>query len=66
MTALWAATVLEHFPRLGSQFRQGRRALAHGQLRSEHVDEIEQGQRGCWLKISTVLNPNKKTAIQLF
>jgi hypothetical protein len=29
-----------------SQFRQGRRALAHGQLRSEHVDEIEQGQQG--------------------
>jgi hypothetical protein len=46
MTALWAATVLEHFPRLGSQFWQGRRALAHGQLRSEHVDEIEQGQQG--------------------
>ena len=46
MTALWAATVLEHFPRPGSQFRQGRRALAHGQLRSEHVDEIEQGQQG--------------------
>ena len=46
MTALWAATMLEHFPRLGSQFRQGRRALAHGQLRSEHVDEIEQGQQG--------------------
>ena len=46
MTALWAATVLEHFPRPGSQFRQGRRALAHGQLRSEHVDEIEQGQHG--------------------
>jgi hypothetical protein len=38
--------VLEHFPRLGSQFRQGRRALAHGQLRSEHIDEIEQGQQG--------------------
>ncbi len=46
MTVLWAATVLEHFPRPGSQFRQGRRALAHGQLRSEHVDEIEQGQQG--------------------
>jgi hypothetical protein len=46
MTELWAATVLEHIPRLGSQFRQGRRALAHGQLRSEHVDEIEQGQQG--------------------
>ena len=46
MTVLWAATVLEHFLRPGSQFRQGRRALAHGQLRSEHVDEIEQGQQG--------------------
>jgi len=46
MTALWAATVLEHFPRLGLQFWQGRRALAHGQLRSEHVDAIEQGQQG--------------------
>ena len=46
MTALWASTVLVHRPRLGSQFRQGRRALAHGQLRSEHVDEIEQGQQG--------------------
>jgi hypothetical protein len=47
MTALWAATVLEHFPRLaGLQFWQGRRALAHGQLRSEHVDKIEQGQHG--------------------
>ena len=46
MTALWAATVLEHFPRSGSQFRQGRSALAHGQLRSEHVDEIKQGQQG--------------------
>jgi len=46
MTALWGATVLKHFPRLGSQFRQGRRALAHGQLRSEHVNEIEQGQHG--------------------
>jgi hypothetical protein len=46
MTALWAATVLVHRPRLESQFRQGRRALAHGQLRSEHVDEIEQGQQG--------------------
>jgi hypothetical protein len=46
MTALWVATVLEHFPRLGLQFWQGRSALAHGQLRSEHVDEIEQGQHG--------------------
>ena len=46
MTALWAATVLEHLPWLESQFRQSRRALAHGQLRSEHVDEIEQGQQG--------------------
>ena len=46
MTALWAATVLVHLPRLESQFRLGRRALAHGQLRSEHVDEIEQGQQG--------------------
>jgi hypothetical protein len=46
MTALWAATVLVHFPRPGLQFWQGRRALAHGQLRSEHVDEIEQGQQG--------------------
>jgi len=46
MAALWVATVLEHLPRLESQFRQGRRALAHGQLRSEHVDEIEQGQQG--------------------
>jgi hypothetical protein len=45
MTALWAATVLAHFPRPGSQFRQGRRALAHGQLRSEHVNKIEQGQQ---------------------
>jgi hypothetical protein len=46
MTALWAATVLEHCPRLESQFWQGRRALAHGQLRSEHVNEIKQGQQG--------------------
>ena len=46
MTALWAATVLEHLPRLELQFRQGRRALAHGQLCSEHIDEIEQGQQG--------------------
>jgi len=46
MTALWASTVLEHRPRLGSQFRQGRRTLAHGRLRSEHADKIEQGQQG--------------------
>jgi hypothetical protein len=46
MTVLWVATVLEHFPRLGLQFRQGRLALAHGQLLSEHVDKIEQGQQG--------------------
>jgi hypothetical protein len=46
MTALWAATVLVHRPRLESQFRQGRRALADEQLRSKHVDEIEQGQQG--------------------
>ena len=46
MTALWASTVLEHRSRLGLQFLQGRRALAHGQLRSEHVDKIEQGQQG--------------------
>jgi hypothetical protein len=45
MTALWAATVLEHCPRLESQFWQGRRALAHGRLRSEHVNKIEQGQQ---------------------
>ena len=46
MTVIWASTVLEHRPWLGSQFRQGRRVLAHGQLRSEHVDKIEQGQQG--------------------
>ena len=46
MTALWASTVLEHRPRLVSQFWQARRALAHGQLRSEHVNKIEQGQQG--------------------
>jgi hypothetical protein len=46
MTALWASTVLEQRPWLKSQFRQGRHALAHGQLRSEHVDKIEQGQHG--------------------
>ena len=46
MAALWAATVLAQRPWLESQFWQGRRALAHGQLRSEHVDEIEQGQQG--------------------
>ncbi len=46
MTALWAATMLVHCPRLGLQFWQGRRALAHGQLRSEHDDKIEQGQQG--------------------
>jgi hypothetical protein len=46
MTALWAATVLVHLPRLESQFWQGRHALAHGQLRSEHVDKIKQGQQG--------------------
>ena len=46
VTALWAATVLEHLPRLESKFWQGRRALAHGQLRSEHVNKIEQGQQG--------------------
>jgi hypothetical protein len=28
------------------QFWKGRRALAHGQLRSEHVNKIEQGQQG--------------------
>ena len=46
MTVLWAATVLEHLPQLESQFWQGCRALAHGQFRSEHIDEIEQGQQG--------------------
>jgi hypothetical protein len=46
MTALWAATVLVHCPWLESQFWQGCRALAHRQLRSEHIDEIEQGQQG--------------------
>jgi hypothetical protein len=46
MTALWASTVLEQHPRLELQFWQGRRALAHGQLRSEHVDKIELGQQG--------------------
>ena len=46
MTVLWASTVLKHLPWLELQFWQGRRALAHGQLRSEHVDEIEQGQQG--------------------
>ena len=46
MTALWAATVLEHLPWLESQFWQGCRALAHGLLRSEYVDKIEQGQQG--------------------
>ncbi len=46
MTALWASTVLEQRPWLESQFWQGRRALAHGQLRSEHVDKIKQGQQG--------------------
>jgi hypothetical protein len=46
MTALWAATVLEHRPWLESQFWQGRHALAHRQLRSEPVDKIEQGQQG--------------------
>ena len=46
MAALWAATVLAQRPWLESQFWQGRRALEHGQLRSEHVDEIEQGQQG--------------------
>ncbi len=46
MTALWALTVLEDHPWLESQLWQGRRALVHGQLRSEHVDKIEQGQQG--------------------
>ncbi len=46
MAALWAATVLAQRPWLESQFWQGRRVLAHGQLRLEHVDEIEQGQQG--------------------
>ena len=46
MAALWEATVLAQRPWLESQFRQGLRALAHGQLRSEHVGEIEQGQQG--------------------
>jgi hypothetical protein len=46
MTALWVATVLAHCPRLGLQLWQGRRALVHGQLRSEHDDKIEQGQQG--------------------
>ena len=46
MTALWALTILEHLPWLELQFWQGLRTLAHRQLRSEHVDEIEQGQQG--------------------
>jgi hypothetical protein len=46
MTALWAATVLEHPPWLESQFWKGCCALVHGQLRLEHIDEIEQGQQG--------------------
>ena len=46
MAALWAANVLVHCPWLESQFRQGHHALAHRQLRSEHVDKIEQGQQG--------------------
>jgi len=46
MTVLWASTVLKHLPWLELQFWQGRRALAHGQLRSKHISEIEQGQQG--------------------
>jgi hypothetical protein len=46
MTALWVATLLAHCPRLGSQFLQGRHALAHGQLHLEHDDKIKQGQQG--------------------
>jgi len=46
MTALWAAILLEHFPRLESQFWQGLRALVHGQLHLEHVHKIEQGYQG--------------------
>jgi hypothetical protein len=45
MTALWVATVLAHCPWLGSQFQQSHRALVHGQLRLEHDDKIEQGNR---------------------
>jgi hypothetical protein len=46
MTALWAAILLEHFPRLEPQFWQGLRALVHGQLHLEHVHKIEQGYQG--------------------
>jgi hypothetical protein len=45
MTALWAATVLAHCPRLGLQFWQGCHALVHGRLHLEHDDKIEQGQQ---------------------
>jgi hypothetical protein len=46
MTASWAAIVLEDCQLLESQFWQGHCALAHGQLRSEHINKIKQRQQG--------------------